>query len=167
MVEHPTRNWQRSEDYAFAEAASAARWAWEFLRRNPGYRRDHARFMEAWRALEADYGRPPNRDFLRWKQDPRAWVHAGEASGGECRVDEDKVLIECALGAKYGFYKFPPDPADDGPDIEWRPLPETPPFEDCEGIESSVSMPDSSSRPRSFVTRVRPGDVAGNARSPR
>ncbi len=140
MVEHSSPDWQRLEDYAFADSANAGRWAWEFLRRNPGYRRDHARFMQTWRALEADYGSPPNRDFLRWKQDPRAWVPAEAASGGECRVDEDKVLIECALGAKYGFYKFPPDPADDDPDIEWRPLPETPPFEDCEGIEHGITL---------------------------
>ena len=25
------------------------------------------------------------------------------------------MLIECALGAEWGFYKFPPDPADDDP----------------------------------------------------
>ncbi|RMG28499.1 MAG: hypothetical protein D6721_08205, partial [Gammaproteobacteria bacterium] len=49
-------------------------------------------------------------------------------------------LIECALGAKYGFYKFPPDPGEDQPDIEWRPLDETPPFEDCDEVEAGMSL---------------------------
>jgi len=108
---------------------SAARWAWEFLRRNPGYRRQWRAFKATWDALEAAYGRPPRRDFNAWKRDPRAWVSAAECPEGECRVDQDKVLIECALGARWGFYKFPPDP-DDAEAVEagrlrWRPLERT------------------------------------------
>ncbi len=111
-------------NYRFAERLTREQWAWEFLRRNPDYRREWADFDATWRILEAAYGSPPNRDFTAWKQDPRAWVPASECPEGECRVDQDKVLIECALGSRWGFYKFPPDPADDDPvgggRLTWR-----------------------------------------------
>lgn len=104
-------------------------WAWAFLRRNPGYRADYARFIAIWRALEADYGAPPNRDFSKWKRDPRAYGPLpGEgapvqATGELCTVD-DHVLLECWMGAKWGFYKFPLDPACEAPapdQLSWRP----------------------------------------------
>ena len=109
------REWQDARAYAFTEKLDGAQWAWEFLRRNPRYRSEWQAFDRVWQALEADYGRPPDRDFCAWKLDVRAWVHASECPEGDCRVDQDKVLIECALGARWGFYKFPPDPADDDP----------------------------------------------------
>ncbi|RMG33076.1 MAG: hypothetical protein D6720_12140 [Gammaproteobacteria bacterium] len=105
-------DWQDEGHYGQMEALDGSAWAWEFLRRNPGYQREWQAFMETWHALEADYGRPPHRDFCAWKNDPRAWVRAEDAAAGDCRVDEDKVLIECAFGARWGFHKFPPDPAD-------------------------------------------------------
>ena len=118
------RDWTRPQDYAFTADLDGAQWAWEFLRRNPRYRAEWQAFSETWQALEARYGRPPNRDFCAWRLDPRAWVHAADCPQGDCRVDEDKVLIECALGARWGFYKFPPDPVDDDPvgdgRLTWR-----------------------------------------------
>lgn len=110
-------------------------WAWEFLRRNPGYRADYARFITIWRALEADYGAPPNRDFAKWKRDPRAYGPLpGEgapvqATGELCTVDDERVLLECWMGAKWGFYKFPLDPACETPapdQLSWRPPPAEP-----------------------------------------
>jgi hypothetical protein len=120
---------------AYASCASLTRdqWAWEFLRRNPDYQSDYRRFITLWQALEADYGAPPQRDFSRWKQDPRAYGPLpGDAElaapGGElCTVDDDRVLLECWMGAKWGFYKFPLDPARTapGPDqLSWRPPPQ-------------------------------------------
>ena len=106
------RDWLDPAAYAFTAGLSPQQWAWEFLRRNTEYRRQWQAFWDTWQALEAVYGSPPNRDFNAWKQDPRAWVPAAECGDGECRVDRDKVLIECALGARWGFYKFPPDPAE-------------------------------------------------------
>ncbi len=118
-------DWQDEDHYAALAAHDGAAWAWEFLRRNPGYQREWTDFMATWRALEAAYGRPPNRDFCAWKNDPRAWVRAGDAAAGDCRIDQDKVLIECALGARWGFHKFPPDPRDDqavsAGRLSWRP----------------------------------------------
>jgi len=119
------RDWKEIKAYAFCEQLTSAQWAWEFLRRNPGYQQEWQRFWQTWQALEAAYGKPPDRDFCAWKNDPRAWLPASECPDGECRIDEDKVLIECALGARWGFHKFPPDPEDDDPvgegRLSWRP----------------------------------------------
>jgi hypothetical protein len=50
-------------------------------------------------------------------------------ASGECRVDQDKVLIECWMGAKWGFYKFPLDPATQQPligeQLTWREVDES------------------------------------------
>lgn len=121
-------------DDAYACCATLTRdqWAWEFLRRNPGYRADYRRFIAVWRALEADYGAPPHRDFARWKLDPRAYgplpgePELDAPSGERCTVDDDRVLLECWMGAKWGFYKFPLDPARSAPgpdELSWRPPP--------------------------------------------
>jgi len=124
----------RADDYAYCAVLTRDQWAWEFLRRNPDYRSDYRRFITLWHALEADYGAPPARDFQRWKQDPRAYGPlAGDAelaapSGELCVGDDDRVLIECWMGAKWGFYKFPLDPersTPPGPDeLSWRPPPQ-------------------------------------------
>jgi hypothetical protein len=123
---NPMPDWRDPEAYAFTAHLTREQWAWEFLRRNPDYRREWAVFVATWRDLEAAYGSPPNRDFPAWRQDARAWVRASECPGGECRVDQDRVLIECALGARWGFHKFPPDPADNDPvgagRLTWRAM---------------------------------------------
>jgi len=109
-------------------------WAWEFLRRNPAYRRDYAAFIAIWRALEADYGAPPNRDFSKWKLDPRAYgplpgdAELAAPTGELCVVEDERVLLECWMGAKWGFYKFPLDPervAPDPDELSWRPPPQS------------------------------------------
>jgi hypothetical protein len=109
----------------------AAQWAWEFLRRNPEYRQDYWEFINTWQALEVDYGAPPRRDFQRWQRDPRATRPAfgpEQMTGAACTTDdEDRQLIECWMGAKWGFYQFPQNP--DQPawtletPINWRPAP--------------------------------------------
>lgn len=122
-------DWRQARDYGFTAELDAAGWAWQFLRRSPAYRTDFAWFSETWRALEAEHGTPPNRDFFRWKQDPRAW--RAEAEIADCGTDvcpgeNDRVLIECWMGAKWGFRKFPIDPAVDFPrELAWREQPIT------------------------------------------
>ncbi len=122
--------------YAYCATLTRDQWAWEFLRRNPQYQADYTQFIAIWRALEADYGAPPNRDFTRWKQDPRAYGPLDAAttetlnpiSGDLCIGEDDRVFIECWMGAKWGFHKFPLDPERvvPGPDeLSWRPPPQS------------------------------------------
>ena len=123
-------NWKDPEAYNHADTHTAEQWAWEFLRRNRSYQEEWQAFMDTWRALEAAYGKPPNRDICAWKLDSRAWVPASECPGSDCRVDGERVLIECALGARWGFYKFPPDPRDADPitanRLAWREVESNP-----------------------------------------
>ena len=118
---------------SYCASLTRDQWAWEFLRRNPDYHADYRRFIALWRTLEADYGVPPKRDFQRWKRDPRAYGPLpGEAelsapSGELCVADDDRVLLECWMGAKWGFHKFPLDPDRTAPgpsELSWRPPPQ-------------------------------------------
>lgn len=122
--------WRDAALYAFDPPLTREEWAWQFLRRNPEYRRDYAWFIATWQQLEAEYGVPPKRDFFRWKQDPRAWRAEAEFAGcgtEVCPGENDQVLIECWLGAKWGLRKFPIDPAVTRPapgiELDWREQP--------------------------------------------
>lgn len=109
--------WHDPAAYTATALLNGTGWAWEFLRRNSTYRREWQAFMQTWNALEAAYGQAPNRDYARWKNDPRANVfdpprHADESlTAWSERTGNDCVAIECAFGARWGLYKFPPDPA--------------------------------------------------------
>jgi hypothetical protein len=121
------------EAYARCATLTRDQWAWEFLRRNPDYQADYRRFIGIWQSLEADYGAPPHRDFQRWKRDPRAYgplpgeTELAVARGELCVGEDDRVLLECWMGAKWGFYKFPLDPGRTTPpapdELAWRPPP--------------------------------------------
>lgn len=121
-----------ADAYAHCATLTRDQWAWEFLRRNPDYQRDYQAFITIWRALEVDYGAPPKRDFSRWKLDPRAYGPLpGDAElaapGSELCTVDDRVLLECWMGAKWGFHKFPLDPARNAPtpgELSWRPPPQ-------------------------------------------
>lgn len=120
------KNWQDASVYDFTAGINGAQWAWQFLRRNPLYQQQWQSFITTWRALEADYGKASDRDFCQWKNDSRAWVIVDpECPDQGCKVDDDKVLIECHLGSQWGFYKFPPDPRVNDPiaeqQLNWRP----------------------------------------------
>ena len=124
-----------ADAYDYCATLTRDQWAWEFLRRNPDYQADYRQFIALWHALEADYGTPPQRDFQRWKQDPRAYGPLPGAdeldnpTGELCVVDGDRVLLECWMGAKWGFYKFPIDPERSTPPcpdkLSWRPPPQS------------------------------------------
>jgi len=127
----------QQDPYAYCSSLTRDQWAWEFLRRNPEYRADYRRFIRLWHTLEAEYGAPPQRDFARWKRDPRAYgplpgeKELDSPSGELCLGEDDRVLIECWMGAKWGFYKFPLDPERPDPptsaELAWRPPPATAP----------------------------------------
>jgi len=124
-------HWQQYDKYHYTHRLSPQHWAWEFLRRNPEYQRDWMLFQQRWQALEQDYGKAPQRDFSRWKKDPRAVVSESDAKlicsddlGISCASEDNKILIECWMGAKWGFYKFPLNPNYINPQIPrellWR-----------------------------------------------
>ncbi|OZA27750.1 MAG: hypothetical protein B7X91_07525 [Hydrogenophilales bacterium 17-64-11] len=134
---------------ASGDALTRDQWAWEFLRRNPDYRHDYTVFIAIWHALEADYGTPPNRDFSRWKKDPRAYgplpddTELAEAEGDLCMGEDDRVLLECWMGAKWGFYKFPldPDRVAPGPDeLSWRAPPPAPRMDEACRLDISFDL---------------------------
>ena len=115
-------DWQNATLYDFTLSLKTEEWAWQFLRRNPDYRADWRWFQTIWTDLEADYGRPPTRDFPQWKNDPRASRDAVNEHG-----ETESLLIECWMGQKWGFYKFPIDPdlarPQPGTELLWRPHP--------------------------------------------
>ncbi len=127
-------NWQEPSDYLLLEKVSNDLIAWQFLRRNLEYQRDYQYFITVWHELEVKYGAPPNRDFNAWKQDPRAYrcereiYHLNENASEVCASPDDKLLIECWMGTKWGFYKFPLNPTKNNPiigeDLSWRTDPE-------------------------------------------
>ena len=133
-------DWRLEADYAYCQQLDLSGWAWQFLRRNLAYQADYAEFIKLWQQLEDAYGAPPHRDFFKWKQDPRAWRPVAEiaaCSNEICPGENDQVLIECWLGAKWGFRKFPIDPAILLPDApSWREFPIQ-----VEAIESSGFTP--------------------------
>jgi len=43
------------------------------MRRNSDYQQDYKWFISQWRALEQDYGVPPDNDLQAWKQNPRSY----------------------------------------------------------------------------------------------
>lgn len=115
-------DWREAGDYVALAELDAAQWAWEFLRRNPDYQRDYAWFMTTWQALEADYGKPPQRDFHRWRQDARAWHDAKGTGQGD-----EALLIECWMAERWGLSRFPLDPARSALQLDDRPAWHAPP----------------------------------------
>ena len=122
-----------ADPYSYCASLNRDQWAWEFLRRNPMYQADYRQFIARWHGLEADYGVPPNRDFQRWKQDARAYGPLPGTTpieqpdvGDLCIGEGERVLLECWMGAKWGFHKFPLDPERILPapdELSWRALP--------------------------------------------
>jgi len=124
-------DWRFAQDYDYTTDLTKEQWAWQFLRRNPEYQQDWHCFIRRWRELEEAYGVAPHRDFPRWKTDPRAYAAeydtgalCAENLEGMTLIDADKILIECWMGIKWGFYKFPLNPAYSLPQIPqellWR-----------------------------------------------
>ncbi len=115
-------------DYAYTQKLNASQWAWEFLRRNKDYQKDYQWFISLWQALEKDYGKPPNMDHQAWKQDPRSYkvIDLFSEQDGNCAIADDKLLIECWMGYKWGFFKFPQSPKLNAFELDlelaWRPL---------------------------------------------
>lgn len=134
-------DWREPSAYTFYMDLSAAAWAWQFLRRNSQYQTDWEWFTRTWQSLEQDYGSPPHRDFTRWRQDPRAYRKSSTAGVD----DEEPLLIECWMGLKWGYYKFPLDPAMDFPELGkvllWREVETVPPVLDSSNMDYLAADP--------------------------
>ena len=126
-------DWFNHEAYDFTKNLTCQQWAWEFLRRNEEYIQDYDWFIHLWEDLEIKYGRPPHRDFHHWKQDPLAYrciadFESRKTAPANCAKDDNSnwLLIECWMGAKWGFYKFPQNPLLDSlqlsEEIDWHPV---------------------------------------------
>lgn len=97
----PKLNWRNPADYTDTTHLGHEHWAWEFLRRNPDYQVDWRWFSKTWQALEVD-GPPPERDFQRWRRDPRSYrddIHAPSLNGNSVVEGEgERLRIECWMG---------------------------------------------------------------------
>ncbi len=121
------KHWQNPDYYLYTSGLNRNQWAWEFLRRNPDYLKDYQWFINQWQALEKAYGKAPNMDYQAWKQDPRSYkiIDLDSEQDANCAIAQDKLLIECWMGNKWGFFKFPRCPELNAleTEINWRPLP--------------------------------------------
>lgn len=120
-------------DYAYTESLNKEQWAWEFLRRNPGYQRDYVTFIHRWKSLEIDHGKLPNQDKHGWQNDLRSLANEWNLEMTLLEEFPDKegnnasqetVLIEDWMRSKWGLKSFPLEPNIHSPkipeDLEWR-----------------------------------------------
>lgn len=120
----PAGAWLDADQYAYVDTLAPAQLAWELLRRNQQYQQDWCWFIQTWQTLESRYGTPPNRDFFHWKKDPLAHRSAQP----EWCIDpaQGPLLIECWMGEKWGYYKFPLNPQHNALALDepptWRPV---------------------------------------------
>ena len=85
-------------------------------------------FIENWQLLERMYSSPPDRNFVKWKNDSRAYREVSDddivKTRNLCGLKGQRLLIECWMGTKWGFYKFPVDLQIDLPELDaqllWR-----------------------------------------------
>lgn len=101
-------DWRDEAAYPDSKTTSPTRWAWEFLRRNPGYRKDWARYIE--RATEAAGKDPALRDLVEAMQDATAdawkvfrekYSRPGKAGPGEwcdlaLKLEDAEAMFEYA-----------------------------------------------------------------------
>ncbi|NOQ80412.1 MAG: hypothetical protein GQ546_13555 [Gammaproteobacteria bacterium] len=141
-------DWTNESHYLYTQELTKDQWAWEFLRRNPDYQKDYHWFISQWRALEKDYGQSPDMDYQAWKQDPRSYkiIDIDSEQDGNCAISDDKLLIECWMGYKWGFFQFPQAPQLQAINLpngtNWRPLASTykAPDNPCEQDKSELML---------------------------
>ena len=101
-----------------APALTRDQWAWEFLRRNPEYQADYRQFITLLAGARSRLRRAAASRLCAleagpaclWSAGPRRCRALDNVSGDLCVGEDDRVFIECWMGAKWGFHKFPLDP---------------------------------------------------------
>ena len=88
-------NWRIDEDYSFTETLTLEGWAWEFLRRNPGYRKDYENLCYLLEIIEQDYGPLDGLSYRRQADVvPGAFIFVPERLVGESL---DEWNLRCSL----------------------------------------------------------------------
>ena len=117
VLQNKFAEWTDAKSYPSRQATSMRRWAWEFLRRNPGYQTDYERWM---RNAPKDKWPDPAEDLSWHECNP-------PAKSGETLVQYERRLRRegigphsitprhFALGKKYHLRGFLPPPEDDDP----------------------------------------------------
>lgn len=101
-------DWKKAEDYEYTQLLDAKGWAWEFLRRNPEYRKDY-------RALcSGEYKESGYEPAKLTGETDNQWR-------GRCIHDEDvdpiKITPEQNLARKWGLYSSLYDPVKTAPEL--------------------------------------------------
>ena len=117
------RNWREPDDYQFTAKLDDKGWAWEFLRRNPDYRKDFTERLNKFLSLRKA-GKLGLADSGREVDDPRFYVPYDPEFGalvdfkrwgcrGYCHPDQDhpEMLIFFPPGFNTRYSVFFPDGA--------------------------------------------------------
>ena len=112
-----TADWRDRAKYPDWKTTKPARWAWEFLRRNPNYRKDWERCVALRMSrIRAGYG-------SRYDDDLGIYLGGSEVQQGNRLIEIDSYDIpkeEVAIAGKYGINRMP-DPGRDEPrSLKWE-----------------------------------------------
>src|SRR5689334_15892912 len=114
-------NWKVDADYAYTAQLDDQGWAWEFLRRNPEYREDWAKYC-TWKApLEKEYGKVDGWSEITvgavaklWQYSPTKLAEESDDAWRQRATDiayrVEKVLRPVAWGRAWGL-KVMSDPS--------------------------------------------------------
>lgn len=105
---------KKESDYPFSEKTSPEEWTWEFLKRNPNYRKDYTDMLATYKKLEKDHGPKNKWNKKEITNDPRAciynplrkkgesdnqWIHRCLNNG----IPPHRYFICRGLGIKWGL----------------------------------------------------------------
>ena len=126
-------NWNDPNAYANLRSTSPQDMAWQFLRRNPKYKREYREFARRYRALLDQHRDRPTKHPTRASllNDPRAWVYEPPKRPKETerawahRVGNKGITtpLWTWYAKRWRIRGMPVDPADDRPQIWWSLTP--------------------------------------------
>jgi hypothetical protein len=112
-----TRDWRNPSEYPDPNTTKPARWKWEFLRRNPNYRKDWERCVELRMSrIRAGYG-------SRYDDDEGIYLGGHKVQEGKTGVRIRHYSIpgeEVAIARKYGINRMPDPGRDEPKSLTWE-----------------------------------------------